>query len=84
MCGLLGARTIMPCGLRSSSINRTVINKDPSPEEFAKEYRVPFEAVLEAFESVAHIGSSSSESGTKTARLRARGLFTLTNFVSSR
>jgi hypothetical protein len=57
-------------------VDEAIHGPDPfTPEEFARDYEVPLEAVLEALDYVAHNRSLiEEERDREAARLRARGL----------
>jgi uncharacterized protein (DUF433 family) len=62
--------------IRAAVVDEAVHGPDPrTPEEFARDYQVPLEAVLEALDYVArnrHL--IAQERDREAARLRARGL----------
>jgi uncharacterized protein (DUF433 family) len=62
--------------IRAAVVDGVVHGPDPrTPEEFASEYQVPLEAVLEALDYVARNRPLiEQERERETARLRARGL----------
>jgi uncharacterized protein (DUF433 family) len=62
--------------IRAAVVHGAVYGPDPfTPEEFALEYQVPLEAVLEALEYVAqNLPLIEQERDHEAARLRARGL----------
>jgi hypothetical protein len=62
--------------IRAAVVDEVIHGPDPrSPEEFAREYQVPLEAVLEALDYVAENRALiEQERDHEAARLRARGL----------
>jgi uncharacterized protein (DUF433 family) len=62
--------------IRAAVVHEAIYGPDPfTPEEFAREYQVPLEAVLEALDYVAHnLPLIEQERDHEAARLRARGL----------
>ena len=62
--------------IRAAVVFEAVFGPDSySPEEFAREYGVPLEAVLEALEYVANnLPLIESERASETADVQARGL----------
>jgi len=62
--------------IRAAIVHEAIYGPDPyTPEEFAREYQVPLEAVLEALEYVAENHTLiEHERDREAARLRARGL----------
>ena len=62
--------------IRAAVVDEAIHGPDPfTPEEFAKEYQVPLEAVLEALDYVAQNRPLiEQERDHEAARLRARGL----------
>ena len=62
--------------IRAAVVDQAVHGPDPfTPEEFATEYQVPLEAVLEALDYVAENRQLiQQERDREAARLRARGL----------
>jgi uncharacterized protein (DUF433 family) len=62
--------------IRAAVVYEAVHGPDPrSPEEFARDYRVPLPAVLEALDYVAqNLPLIQQERDREAARLRARGL----------
>jgi uncharacterized protein (DUF433 family) len=62
--------------IRAAVVDQAIHGPDPfTPEEFAEEYQVPMEAVLEALEYVAHNRPLiERERDEEAVRLRARGL----------
>jgi uncharacterized protein (DUF433 family) len=62
--------------IRAAVVDEAIHGPDPfTPEEFAREYQVPLEAVLEALDYVARNRPLiEQERDREAARLRARGL----------
>jgi uncharacterized protein (DUF433 family) len=62
--------------IRAAVVDEAVHGPDPfTPEEFAREYQVPLEAVVEALDYVARNRSIiEQERDREAAKLRARGL----------
>ncbi len=62
--------------IRAAIVHEGVYGPDPrTPEEFAKDFEVPLEAVLEALDYVArNLPLIEQEQDDETAMLRARGL----------
>jgi uncharacterized protein (DUF433 family) len=62
--------------IRAAVVDEAVHGPDPfTPEDFARDYHVPFEAVLEALDYAARNRSLiEQERDREAARLRARGL----------
>jgi uncharacterized protein (DUF433 family) len=62
--------------IRTAVVDQAIHGPDPfTPEEFAEEYQVPLEAVLEALDYVAQNRPLiERERDEEAARLRARGL----------
>ena len=62
--------------IRAAIVDQAIHGPDPcTPEEFAREYQVPLEAVLEALDYVARNRPLiEQERESETASLRARGL----------
>ncbi len=62
--------------IRAAVVDEAIHGPDPyTPEEFARDYQVPLEAVLEALEYVARNRPLvEQERDREAARLRARGL----------
>jgi uncharacterized protein (DUF433 family) len=62
--------------IRAAVVDQAIHGPDPfTPEEFAREYQVPLEAVLEALDYVAQNRVLiEQERDHEAARLRARGL----------
>jgi uncharacterized protein (DUF433 family) len=62
--------------IRAAVVEQAIHGPDPfTPEEFAEEYQVPLEAVLEALDYVAQNRPLiEQERDREAARLRARGL----------
>jgi uncharacterized protein (DUF433 family) len=62
--------------IRAAVVDEAIHGPDPrSPEEFARDYQVPFPAVLEALDYVAqNLPLIQQERDREAARLRARGL----------
>jgi uncharacterized protein (DUF433 family) len=62
--------------IRAAVVDEAIHGPDPyTPEEFAQEFHVPLEAVLEALNYVEHHRSLiQQEREEEAARLRARGL----------
>jgi len=62
--------------IRAAVVDEAIHGPDPfTPEEFASEYQVPLEAVLEALEYVARSRPLiEQERDHEAAKLRARGL----------
>src|SRR5271167_961939 len=62
--------------IRAAVVDEAIHGPDPfTPEEFASEYQVPLEAVLEALDYVAQNRPLiEQERDREAARLRARGL----------
>ena len=62
--------------IRAAVVDETINGPDPrTPEEFARDFQVPLEAVLEALDYVAQNRSLiEQERDHEAARLRARGL----------
>src|SRR3954451_20115809 len=62
--------------IRAAVVHEAVHGPDPyTPEEFAREYGVPLEAVTEALDYVAnHLPLIQSERDREAADVRARGL----------
>jgi len=62
--------------IRAAVVDQAVHGPDPfTPEEFAREYQVPLEAVREALDYVAQNRTLiEEERDREAARLRARGL----------
>ncbi len=62
--------------IRAAVVHEAVHGPDPyTPEEFAREYGVPIEAVREALEYVAeHLPLIEAERDREAADVRARGL----------
>jgi uncharacterized protein (DUF433 family) len=62
--------------IRAAVVYESVHGPDPrTPEEFAADYQVPLEAVIEALEYVAHNQEIVEQDREReAARLRARGL----------
>jgi uncharacterized protein (DUF433 family) len=62
--------------IRAAVVDEAIHGPDPyTPEEFAQEYQVPLEAVLEALDYVARNRPLiEQERDREAARLRARGL----------
>jgi uncharacterized protein (DUF433 family) len=62
--------------IRAAVVDQAIHGPDPfTPEEFAREYQVPLDAVLEALDYVAQNRALiEQERDHEAARLRARGL----------
>jgi uncharacterized protein (DUF433 family) len=62
--------------IRAAVVYEGIHGPDPrSPEEFARDYQVPLEAVLEALDYVTHnLPLIEAEREREAANLRARGL----------
>ncbi len=62
--------------IRAAVVDESIHGPDPrTPEEFARDYEVPLEAVLEALDYVAHnLPLIQRERDEEAAMLRARGL----------
>jgi uncharacterized protein (DUF433 family) len=62
--------------IRAAVVEEAIHGPDPfTPEEFAREYQVPIEAVVEALDYVSRNRSLiEQERDREAARLRARGL----------
>jgi uncharacterized protein (DUF433 family) len=62
--------------IRAAVVDQAVHGPDPfTPEEFAREYQVPLEAILEALDYVAqNLTLIQQERDREASRLRARGL----------
>jgi uncharacterized protein (DUF433 family) len=62
--------------IRAAVVYEAIHGPDPfTPEEFAREYQVPLEAVFEALDYVtANLSLIEQERDHEAARLRARGL----------
>ncbi len=62
--------------IRAAVVDEAVNGPDPrTPEEFAQDYQVPFDAVIEALDYVARNRDLiEQERDREAARLRARGL----------